>query len=516
MSDYPIVRRLLVMPADWASRTAFSAAAGRLAFAALRADMLAFAGWLVREAGVRPGDRVAICLPRSLEMVRATYGVLAAGAAYVGLQFRGPPARLGAILASIEPRLLLTTAEMSAQLAADGGPARLPPTLAVEEEEGGRGLDSLLRGARPLDRVVPVRPEDLAAVIFTSGSTGEPKGVMRSQRNLAQHVLAQVRDDGVGPDDMRPANSALHYSPPTLFYPAASGCRVHLLTDEDVMFPEIVSEILEREHATSWRATATALRLAVERGDLGRRRLESLRLVSSYGEPLSVDLLRKLVAAFPRARVVSTYGSTEAPSVARFEAPRPLPEALQSVPLGRVADHYALQLCDEAGSEVAPGEVGEICVSGPSVSPGYWRDPELSRSRQVRGRPGSYRTGDLAFAARDGMLHFAGRRDRQIKLRGHRFDLGEIEAALKSYPAVREAVALAVPGDGGETAIHAVVEAPSQAGLLLALRGICAERLPRYAWPERVSVRDELPRLANGKIDCQTLRKDIQGGRSES
>lgn len=503
---YPIIRSLLRVPREREARTAFSAAAGRLGFAALRADMLRFGGWLAREAGVVPGDRVAICLPKSLEMVRALHGVMAAGAAYVGLEFRGPPARLGGIIASTAPRLLLTTPETARQLAAEGGIPALPPVLAIEAAEGGQGLEALLRGATPLADAVAVDPDDLAAIVFTSGSTGAPKGVMRTHRNLLEDVLSHLRGEGFGPEDMRPDNSGLQHVFPTLFYPAACGCRVHLMTEQDVMFPEIVTEILERERATVWGCAATALRLMIERGELGRRNLGSLRLVKSYGEALSVDLLRSVKAAFPQARVVSAYGATEAPNIARFEATADLPAGLRAVPLGRVQDHHRLELCDDSGREAAPGEIGEICTRGPSVSPGYWKDPALTAARQLRGIANSYRTGDLAFADHAGILHFAGRRDHLVKLRGHRFDLGEIEAALKRHPAVRDAVAIALSRPEGETDILAVVETTGSAGLEATLRKLCAEWLPRAARPLRVAFAEELPRLSNGKVDRQRIR----------
>jgi acyl-CoA synthetase (AMP-forming)/AMP-acid ligase II len=225
---------------------------------------------------------------------------------------------------------------------------------------------------------------------------------------------------------------------------------------------------------------------------------------------MSPEMLRALLAGFPEASVHSIYGSTEAPGMAGFAVPRPLPSDLQTVPLGRFHDHYVGLICDEDGLEVPPGEVGEICVTGPMISVGYWKDPELTASRRLNGLPDSYRTGDLAFATPDGMLHFAGRRDHQVKLRGHRFDLGEIEAVLKRHPAVREAVAFAVADGGGEFAVQALVEAPAQAGLDRALKEICAERLPRYAWPAGVSIREKLPRLASGKVDRQALRRTME------
>jgi clorobiocin biosynthesis protein CloN4 len=498
---YPIVRSLLAMPRAWEPRAAFTAAEGALGFGELRAGMLGFGGWLVREAGVRPGDRVAICLPKSLKMVLALHGALAAGAAFVGLQHRGPNVRLFEILASTSPRLLITTRETRDRLTAQA-PAALPPILALEASGG---LELLPRSGRPLEDAVAVGPDDLAAIVFTSGSTGEPKGVMRTQRNLAGNVASHVRGEKLGPADMRPGNTPLHYISPNLFYPAACGCRVHLLSDQDVMFPEIVAEMLEREQATTWASAATALRLLVERGELGKRELSRMRLVKSYGERISLELLQAVMAAFPQARIISAYGSTEAPNIAAYEAPRPLPERLRAVPLGSVEPDYGVRLCDENGEEVPAGEVGEICAIGPTVSPGYWRDEALTAARRLHGQADSYRTGDLGYFGSDGLLHFAGRRDHMVKLRGHRFDLGEIEAALRQHPKVRDVAAIILRGPDGETEILAAVETEHRNGLEAELKQLCADRLPRFAWPVRLRFLSDLPRLATGKVDRAKL-----------
>ena len=501
MSDYPIVRPLMTMPRDWEGRTAFSSGDGTLSFAALRQGMLGFARWLLREAGVKPGDRVAFCLPKSLEAVQAIYGILAAGGAYVGLQFRGPPARLAAIIASTAPRLLLTTPEMSRQLAAEGGLPKLPPVLHIETGEAGHGLDVLLRSVPPLGEMMPVGPDDLGAIVFTSGSTGEPKGVMRSHRGMVANSEWHLRADGLNLRDVRLGNTSLHYLSPNLFYPPASGCRVHLLADETVMFPELVAEAVERERITIWASSATALRLLIERGDLGRRNLDALRLVKSHGELLRADLLRAALAAFPQASVRTGYGSTEAPNITSYQAPRPLPDDMRDVPLGTVQEGYEMRLCDEDGAAVPQGDIGEICAVGPSVALGYWNDPALTAAKRLNGQPYSYRTGDLAYFEADGTLHFVGRKDHMVKLRGHRFDLGEVEAALRQHPAVREAAAVVVSRTDGESEILAAVEAAGGAGLEGELKRICAERLPRFAWPARILLPDELPRLPNGKID---------------
>jgi non-ribosomal peptide synthetase component F len=158
--------------ADWQDRPLLSSSAGRLNLMELRQQTLRIAAWLRERQHVRPGDRVAICLPKSLEAVQIIYGILAAGAAYVPLQFQGPPARLGTILRSIEPRLLITTAEMAAQA---GGMDGLPTHILAPASDG-RGLAPLLDGIAPASTMVQAEVADLAAVFFTSGSTGEPKG----------------------------------------------------------------------------------------------------------------------------------------------------------------------------------------------------------------------------------------------------------------------------------------------------------------------------------------------------
>jgi len=486
------------MPRDWEARVAFSASAGVLRFGELRAGMMGFAGWLVQEAAIRPGDRVAICLPKCLEMTVALYGTLAAGAAFVGLQHRGPSARLHEIVASTEPRLIVTTREMRNRLS-EQAPPGFPPILALAPQED--GLEPLPRARRALEDTVPVGPDDLAAIVFTSGSTGEPKGVIRTQRNFVDNVASHVRGERLGPTDMRPGNTPLHYISPNLLYPAACGCRLHLLTDQDVMFPEAVAEIIERERATTWASAATALRLLIERGGLAKRDLSALRLVKSFGERISPALLREVVAAFPEAEFQATYGATEAPNIALYTAPRPLPERMSAVPLGRIEPDYRVRLCDENGEDVPAGEIGEICAIGSAASPGYWRDEALTALRQLPGMRNSYRTGDLGFIGDGGMLHFAGRRDHMVKLRGHRFDLGEIEAALRQHPKIRDVAAVIRRGADGEAEILAAVEAEPANGLETELRQLCADRLPRFAWPARLQFLRDLPRLPTGKID---------------
>lgn len=506
MSEYPIVRRLLDLPSGQREREVFRSTAGSLTFDGLREAMLRFAGWLCDEAGVRPGDRVAVCLPKSLEAVQIIYGVLATGAAYVPLRIQEPVARLANILASARPCLLLTTPEIAGQLRRYSG-TNLPPLRLIRIADDGLGLAPLLAAAPASQACSSARPDDLAVILFTSGSTGEPKGVMLSHRCLGAIAAWAKQRWRMTETERLISNSGLHYlTSLDLFFPLLSGYCVFLLTDREAMFPEFVARMIERERVTVWSSTATALRLLLEQGELERRNLGTLRLVEFYGERLSIAVLKRLMAALPQAVFVNMYGATEAYVIFNFVVPRPLPDDIEVLPLGVPVGGFVVTLLGENGEEVRPGEVGEICVTGTRTLSGYWDNPELTEAKRVDGVPGSYRTGDLAFLGADGLFHLMGRRDDMVKLHGHRFDLGEIEAALKAHPEVRDAVAFSLSPSDEEPEIRAAVLVRSGNRLDSELRLLCAKRLPAFARPVAITQLGQFPMLSTGKIDRQALK----------
>ncbi|MEA2783386.1 MAG: hypothetical protein QOK29_4930 [Rhodospirillaceae bacterium] len=509
-SEYPVVRCLAKIPSDWHGRTIFASAAGNLSFAGLREGMLRVAGWLAASQNVRAGDRVAICLPKSLETVQAIYGILAAGAAYVPLQFQGPAARLRSVLDSIRPRVLLTTTEMAMRLTAGGDGLTLPPIQILEADKGASAFEHLLAGMPAAKSVADVGANDLAAVFFTSGSTGEPKGVMWSHRGMAAATAALPRWGRMTEHDRLISLAGLHYAASAdVFYPLFGGSGSYLLADRETMFPSHIAEVMERDRTTIWSSSATALRLLGEGGNLDQRDLRALRRVEIYGEPMPILALRKLMGALPRTKFFNLYAASEAFDMAEYPVPRPIPEGVTALPLGLPSSIYGLTLHDDGGAEVARGQIGEIVVDGPSVLLGYWKDPELTATKRIAGRADSYRTGDLAFFGEDGLLHLVGRKDQVVKLRGHRFDLGEIEALLKTHPAVREAVVFSIPGGSGESEVAAAVLSDRGDSLESELRRLCARRLPSFARPTRTAVLTEFPLLSTGKVDRRALKTVI-------
>ena len=513
---YPVVRRLLALSAEWRERPMMAAADGAISYGAMTERMLRVASWLKQEHGVLPGDRVAICLPKSLDSVQLIYGLLAAGAAYVPLQHLGPVERLAAILNSVQPRFLVTTATMGARLEAARGAASLPPMLQLSDTSD-VGLESLLRAAAAAPDILPTDPDSLALIIFTSGSTGEPKGVMLSHRNLAANLDGLQRRDELTAKDLRISHAGLHYvASIDIFMPLAGGCRLFLLSERETMFADRIASTIERQRATLWSSTATVMRLLLEQGELERRDLSAVRRVAIYGEALPLPLLRRLMAVFSQAEFCNHYGATEAYNMANFIFPRPLPDNLEALPLGIPPDHCDLSLRDETGDEVAPGELGEICAEGPMVALGYWSDPELSREKGLGPGGAYYRSGDLGRIGDDGLLHFAGRADDMVKLRGQRFQLSEIEAVLQSHPAVRKAIVLAIEAPGREPEIRAALLAEGEANLEAELRGLCARRLPVPARPVLIVVLERFPTTVTGKLDRMKLKAMLERGRPDA
>jgi len=518
MHGNDIAERLLGFTTSQQAREYIVTSSRRLSFGEVRDGMLAYAGWLESTEGVRRGDRVALCLPRTPETLQLVFGILAAGAAYVPLQYNGPPERLRGILAALSPRVLVTTGAMAGKLrAADG--ASLEGIRVVVGDEGG-GLRDFQQRAAPRLTLVDVAPNDLAVIFFTSGSTGEPKGVMWSQRGMAAALAAlprwrQASTPMPRSDDRLLALAPLQYSASAeIFYPVFTAASMYLLDDREVLLADRIAEVMETERTTVWSASATALRLLVEFGGLERRDLRCLRRVEMYGERMPMAALRSAMAALPGAAFRNLYAASEAFDMIEYDVPRPLPAGMDSLPLGRPSPTYQLSLRDEEGSLVGPGETGEICVVGAAATMGYWGDPALSEAKRLDNVGDSYRTGDLARLDPDGLYYLVGRRDHVVKLRGHRFDLGEIEAAARSEPRVRDAVAIALSSQTqGDLALAILTHSgDDRIELRRALVRILTARLPSFARPERLVFFDAFPLLSSGKVDRRHIEALVRAG----
>jgi amino acid adenylation domain-containing protein len=480
---------------------------------------------LLAAFGVRPGDRVALLTRKSVRAVDALYGILRAGAAYVPLDPFAPPARHAAIALDSGARVVLGEAALVRALRAAGGDVAAVLLLddAELDEEAGRGL----RVARPADLQAfdPARPtaegsdDDLAYLLYTSGSTGTPKGVMLSHRNALSFAAWAAAEFALRPDDRVANHAPFHFDLSTFDYfaSAVAGAAVLPVPARETAFPAMVATRTERDRHTVVYATPSAWTQMLLRGKLAERDLGALRVALYAGEVFPPASLARFLEVLPRgARCWNLYGPTET-NVCTFTEVTQAPVEGAPASIGRACPYDDVFAVDEAGMVVGPGGEGELWVAGESVMRGYWNDPERTARALVThpAAPGrrAYRTGDLVRVAADGSFLFLGRRDHQVKVRGFRVELGEIEAVLAAERDVAEAVVVALPhAEHGAELVAAVVLAPGATGDGRSLRGACAARVPPYMVPERMVVREDFPRTSSGKIDRMRLTEELTHG----
>ncbi|WP_432190134.1 amino acid adenylation domain-containing protein [Streptomyces sp. Tue6028] len=470
-----------------------------------RADRLAAE---LLELGVRAGDRVALHLDKSLEAITGIYGVLKAGACCVPLDPQAPVARLRTIVEDCAVGILLT------------GPRR----------GGGPSLDDLpqLKGvinladdrlsASAVDRdsagVPETGPGDLAYILYTSGSTGRPKGVSLTHGNGLAFVHWAAAEFGLTPDDRMSSHAPLHFDLSVLdvFGAAASGATLVLVPPRASVFPVELAQFIRDSALTVWYSVPSVLTLLLRQGGLSDNAFPDLRLILFAGEVFPTPQLRRLMTLLPKARVVNLYGPTETNVCTWYEVAAP-PTTDDPVPIGRVVPGVEAVALTDDGRPAGPGEVGELLVCGPTVMRGYWNDPEGTDRVLVPAPPGArwplaYRTGDLVRTGEDGMFVFLGRRDHQVKTRGYRVELAEIEAVLHAHPAVDECVVVPVPDElVGNRLVACIVAAEPVAAS--ALSRACRERLPRYMIPDRFEFVDALPRTSTDKTDRRALTERL-------
>ena len=468
--------------------------------------------------GVRHGDRVATWLPKSPEAIAALYGIMRAGAAYVPVDPGAPPARLGWIARNCEVAALVTRADRLPDAAPACGGLR---AIVITDDEAPAGDGAGARvvtwpeieaaSGTPLESLPAM--EDRSYILYTSGSTGEPKGVVHTHASALAFVNWAAREFAVTREDRLANHAPFHFDLSTfdLFAAAWAGAALHPVSSRNAAFPAAVAKRWSEDRLTVWYATPSSLVLMLTRGNLRALDLSALRVLLFAGEVFPVKYLRELMALAPRARFANLYGPTETNVCTWQTVPDP-PSGDAPLPIGVPCAGDAAWVLDESLAPVRDGQPGELWISGPTVMQGYWGDPARTAAvlRPLDAAAGAhaYRTGDLVRRGAGGALEFLGRRDHQVKTRGYRVELGEIESRLLAHPAVDEAVVIAVPDEEITHRLRAIVV--SRAGAQIdepALKQHCAETLPRYMVPESIAFRAALPRTSSGKVDRRALEQ---------
>jgi amino acid adenylation domain-containing protein len=467
--------------------------------------------------GVKPGDRVAIWMPKSLTAIIAIWAAMKAGAAYVIIDPLAPPARGLGFAQNCEIAALVTVSALGRALSEIEG-CQVPTRAVWYADDDG---DAPAVAGRPAVRwaeteaessqapAITVDPDDLAAVQYTSGSMGTPKGAMISHRALVwqaewtRHGLEISEHDRIG--GYSPLAGAM--SGFDLFVSVSAGASMYPVPARTAPFPGAVIRSWSEQRISVCYLVPSALIMMLAQGNIRALDLSALRIVDFGGERFPVERLRELMELLPHVRFIHSYSRTET-KVRSFHEVKFPPDESDVRRIGRVPADCAMLVLDENQRPVASGESGELWIAGPGVMHGYWDQSEARAQvmRKIRSNGAEVlacRTGDLVRLCEGGALELVGRADQQVKIRGHRVDLGEVEAALDSHPAVERAAAM-VSKVGNELIAIVVVRAGSRTDGAMLLNH-CARILPPHMIPAVIKFRKQLPLNANGKIDRRAL-----------
>jgi len=445
--------------------------------------------------GIRAGDTVGVMLDRSSAAVVVLLGILKAGAVYVPVQPDFPAERIAFMLSHSDVGLVVTQAAYRQLVPSER------PLLSIDD---GAAQDAALPPLAP----AAADGESVAYVMYTSGSTGTPKGIEICHRSILRLVVDAHYVD------LRPGEAMLHAAPLgfdastlEIWGPLLNGgiCVVH---DEKVPTGAGLARTIARHSVqTAW-LTAGLFNAVV---DDDPAQLAGLRQLLTGGEALSVSHVRRALAALPGLTLINGYGPTECTTfAATHRIPRDLPADARSVPIGRPINETVLRVLSPSMAMLPAGLVGELCIGGRGLARGYLQRPDLSAERFVAdpfGAPGErlYRTGDQARWLPDGSIEYIGRLDGQVKIRGHRIEIGEVEAALLAHPGIKSCAVVPRADAAGRLRLVAYLVARGAGLPWTLLRQHLADRLPEAMLPAAQVWLDQLPVTTNGKLDRRAL-----------
>ena len=439
---------------------------------------------------MKKGDLAAICVHRSFEMVAAMLAILKAGGAYLPLDPTLPKERLEFILKDAKPRVLITEQRLRDALPRSNLPIVICDQNVASTEHNSQTAEQ-------------VGPEDLAYVLYTSGSTGKPKGVEIPHRAVVNLLASMQRQPGFHAKDRLLAVTTLSFDIAVLeiFLPLVTGAQVILATRDVTADPARLADLIQNSGCTVMQATPATWRGLIEVGWPGKKDLKIL----CGGEALSRELADKLMA---RSRSLwNMYGPTESTI---WSTVHKVQRGAEAVPIGRPIANTTTFIVDKQGNPLPVGVPGELLIGGTGVARGYRNRKDLTSERFVTcsfaPEERLYRTGDLVRYRSDGVIECLGRSDNQVKVRGFRVELEEVEFILIKHNNIAAAAVKAWPDGSGEMALTAYVVVRDGVELSISeLRQFLQQRLPDYMLPSSFVRLSALPITPNGKIDRKAL-----------
>ena len=486
--------------------------------------------YLIEKLGV---DRTPVAVFAGRKMVTPAYflGVVYAGRPYAPIDASLPDKRIEKILENLCPRAIvadrgsLEHVESIVEELAKAEDFERPQIFAAEDISRFEQVvcaDSNCKISESVgdavtdsenDTLVAVRRQmsmtDPLYIIYTSGSTGNPKGVMTSHLSLMTYINAYCDVMHIEESDVLGNQSPLDYIAAIrdIYLPLKTGCSTAIIPKEYFMEPNALFDYMNEKKVSSVGWSVSAFTILTSLGAFEEVGLKSLRKICFSGSVMPCRVLRKWQENLPEAHFVNQYGPTEATASCTYYSVDHTVEEDEVLPIGQAYDNYRVFLIDEHGNEPAVGEQGEICVCGPILALGYYNDWKrtdaaftlnpLNKAYPER----MYRTGDYGRLDEDGILHFCGRMDRQIKHMGHRVELDEVEHAANVVEGVAESCV--IYNKAKEVLILFYTGDCDRRSLALALR----DELPGFMVPRKIKKLEQLPKLPNGKYDMKKLEE---------
>ena len=462
----------------------------------------------LQKAAVRPDMKVAICAERSPAAVIGMLAVLKVGGAFVPLDPAYPAERLAFMLRDTDPQVLLTERRF-----ADWFAGKFCSVMMLDDESSEAGTDE-----GPLASGSEAGPGNLAYVLYTSGSTGVPKGVMIEHRSICNQIRWRQAAFGLNQTDAVLHSTSLSFDPSVweIFGPLSCGARIIIVPQQASCDGAVFKRFIVEHQVSVLQCVPSLLRSLLDQDALAG--CTSLRHVFCGGEPLDAGLQERFFASVG-VNLHHLYGLTETSIDTTFFTCSPKSQT-GVAPIGQRIANTRVYILDNRLEPVPIGVPGELYVGGLSLARGYLNNPGLTADRfipdpfSVEEGARLCRTGDRAKWRHDGIIEFVGRFDQQIKIRGHRIEPAEIEAALRRHPTVRDTVVAARPdSDHGDRLVAWIVPAEGMSPELKDMGAFLAKSLPRFMLPGRYVVVDALPLTPSGKVDIDALPDAENGGK---
>lgn len=483
---------------------AFKDAHGEISFNELRSQSRIVAAELMEETETGRTKPVMVYLPKSIKSIVSFIGCMYAASPYVPMDYNVPMARFAATAENLCPTAVITDAAGKEKLKNAGIGVK---TLLYEELVQGITDDSVidtgLRCAADLDA---------AYIMYTSGSTGTPKGVTISHRAVLDYTKWFTDTFEITKDSIIGMQSAFHFDNSVfdMFAAIYIGCTTVIIPEVLFMYPEKLFDFMEEEQISVIFWVPTVMISVANSGILSERKLNALRLVLFAGEVMPIKQLNEWIAAYPDCKFVNMYGPTEATDIVLYYVVDREYELNETLPIGIPCANMKAIILNENNEQCAVGEQGELCIGGSGISMGYWNAPEITSKAFIQNPLNSkyhdriYRTGDLVYENGDGNIIFLGRADSQIKLRGNRIELGDIEAAASAIEGIKNCCVM-FKAESEQIFLFLETDAnivPRKFNMEL------KKYVPAYMVPQKIVSMSAFPHTPSGKIDRQTLKKE--------